>query len=62
MGSRGNLCICGYCGTIMPRTREMDTSFIKCQQCQKEGKTKLLALSLFLEKKKEWLSRLEHKI
>ena len=61
MGAKPNLAICGCCGRIVPRTREMQTSFIKCLKCQKEGKTELLELSLFLERKKEWLRRIEHK-
>ena len=60
MGAKPNLAICGYCGRILPRTKEMDTSFIKCLECQREGKTELLDLQFFLEHKKAWLRRLEH--
>ena len=57
MGSNGNLCICGYCGNIISRTTET-TCFIKCLKCQEEGRTELLELKAFLERKKEMLERM----
>ena len=57
MGRIGNLCICGFCGKITPRNRET-TCFIKCLTCQEEGKTELLELKIFLERKREMLERM----
>ena len=61
MSATPNLAICCYCGAIIQRTKEMTTSFVKCLDCQEEGIIELLELSSFLERKKEWLRRLEHK-
>ena len=58
MGATPDLCICGYCGKIYPRTDET-TSFTKCRTCQKKGVKKLLPLKQWNRRKMLWLRRLK---
>ena len=55
MGAKGNLCICACCGKIKPRNHNASTCFVKCEACQKAGKTELLELQEFLKQKRKML-------
>ena len=59
MGAKPNLCVCMHCGKIMPREYYETTCFVKCEECQKAGKTEFLELQEFLKQKRKMLEMLQ---
>lgn len=55
MGAKGNLTICLFCGQIEERNAR-ETTFVRCGKCQEEGRTEMMDLKAFLERKREMLS------